>query len=375
MGGGKDQKQANQQLTQQAAYQGSQQKSTDVRNEGDLNASRGRADQLWQELHGGYSSLAANPIGGVNGGGGGGGGGGAAAGPDKFSDAEASYRNSMGVTGGLDPNRVGNIDKDIGGLREFGQTGGWNDIDKARARGLGVYDEFSRTGGLSDADQANIRRRATSGIPALYSGMRDQANLQRSVQGGYGPGAAAMGSRLARQNASGLADANLNAELGIREKVNQGRLAGAQGASQSELALQDQIQGNRYKGMTGALGAEQGLAESVRGGQQWGTQGLAGLAENERQAAMAGSAAGAANDRWSQEFAFRQKQAALEGLGSLYGATPNEYQFNKGYGLDSASTFGNQISGGSTQLKTNNRSAWDTAGQFAGAIAGGLSPF
>lgn len=374
MGGGKDQKQANQQLTQQAGYQGQQQKEFDIRNKADLDASRGRADDLYKSMYEGYGSLAGTPgAGGIGASGGGGGGGGVSVPYDpRFGSVEAMYKQFMD-TGGWEPDvrkaQQGRIDK----LTEIGTTGGLTEEEKARARGGGYFEEFAKTGGYSDKDRANIRARATSGIPAMYAQMKAQADRGANIQGGYGPGRSVLAGRLGRQQAESLSGAARDAEIGIMEKVNQGRQWGTQGMSTSELNLQDLLSKNKLSGLGGASDIQHKMMESIMGGRQWGTGGLQGLAESDRAAQMSAAAANAAGGRADREFDLRAKLAGLEGLGSLYTSSPDEYMQNKGFALKSAGTYGTEVGNASMGLKTGNKSAWDTVGNIAGSVAGGLT--
>lgn len=375
----------------------------DERNQGDLNESRRRADEQYNAMYGGYSSLltpmdygSGTPAGGSSGGGGGGGGGGKKAGPKgaggggadpRFKEVENAYRSFSGG-GGWDPNRVASMDANIAGFKEFARGGGIDEEGMSRIRGKGVYDEFQKTGGLSDADRANIRSRATSVIPAMYQQMGDEANRMSSVQGGYGPGRAALQSRLARDRASGLSDATRDAELGIMEQVNKGRQWGTEGMTKSETGLQDLLTRNKLQGLTGASQTEQGLQDSIIRGRQWGISGIGGLAEADRQyrlqqealaaqraaarAASSGQSAALAqrNKEWEAEFGLERYRTGLEGLGSLYTSSPDEYMRNKAFDLENRFGSAGAIGDLGSRLKTGNKSGWDTAAQFAGAAAG-----
>lgn len=93
------------------------------------------------------------------------------------------------------------------------------------------FAEFARTGGFSPTDLANIRARAVSPVRAVYANAMQNVNRQRALQGGYSPGYNVMQGRLARQQSSGISDAATNAEAGIAEMVQKGKLAGLQGLS------------------------------------------------------------------------------------------------------------------------------------------------
>jgi hypothetical protein len=302
------------------------------------------------------------------------------------------------------------MDENIQGLKTFGKTGGLDDAAMARMQGGGVYDEFAKTGGLSMGDRANIRSRATSTIPQFYQNMKDQASAGAAAQGGYGPGQAALMSRFGRGQAAAGADASLNAELGITDKVNAGRLAGAGGMATSAQAANSLRTGNQLAGMTGAGQMEQGLQESIRSGQEYGTSGLDSLGQNQRmadmtaadknagyrmqgtagindmaqadrQAAFQAQSLGQSGSRdaqnqanWAAEFQRSGQLAGLGGLNSLYsGAGPGELNTNKQFDLTNRGQGVSQGQQGAVDLKTGNKSWADYAAPIAGAVAGGMT--
>jgi hypothetical protein len=250
-------------------------------------------------------------------------------------------------------------------------TGGLTEEEKARARGGGNYEEFAKTGGYSDADKANIRSRSNSTIPSVYAGINANADRYAQVQGGAGPGRSVMAGRLGRQAAESMAGNVRDTEIGIQDKVNQGRQWGTSGMSGSEMSLQGLLSKNKLQGLSDANSAEGSMMQSIMGGREWGTQGMNQMAENDRQAAASAAAAGAAGDRWQQDFNLNKQLAGLQGLGSLYTSAPSEYMQNKEMALNSAGAFGQQVNQGSTGLKTGNKTGWDTAAQI-GSIAAGV---
>lgn len=406
MAGGKDQKDANAMIRETQAKTAAGTEALQTRNNADLDKSQGRSDDLYSSLRGGYGALASGGGTANNAASGAfgatirpSGGGGAPATPAGPPDAAHGGRNALmdeslgglrefSKTGGWDDATRASMNENIAGFKEMGKTGGINDADAARMRGGGVYDEFAKTGGLSDADRSNIRTRATSTIPSMFGSMRNEANRAAAVQGGYGPGKSALMSRLGRQQAGAGADAALNAELGITDRVTQGRLAGAGGMAESEGALQSLRTGNQLAGLRGATDTESNMVNSINAGRQFGIGGVGGQGEADRSAAMgarstdlqerslnqSAGAAAQSQANWEKAFAADQQNRGLEGLSSLYGGQGSgEYNLNKQYGLD---TIGQQsgmgISGGSA-LKTGNKSWTDYAAPIAGAVAGGLT--
>ena len=177
-------------------------------------------------------------------------------------------------TGGYNSARRASIMDNVAGLKEFGRTGGLDDEAIGRFRGSGVFDEFARTGGYSDADQANIRARALSPIGSYATGTQDELNRRRSVQGGFAPGFDSASQSLRRGAARGIVDASLGAELGIKERVNAGRMGGARALSQAEGNLQGLRTGNMFAGMTGAGGMEMSMQNAINSGRLSGAGGL-----------------------------------------------------------------------------------------------------
>jgi hypothetical protein len=360
MGGGKDQKQANQMLQSQSRWEQGQRDSFGARNEKDLDASRGRADDVYSSLRSGYQSIYDNAKAAGGSGSGGGGGGFSAPGSDpRFGEVQDQYRHYM-KTGGWDPDRVASQDSNIQRLKSIGY-----DPDTVnRMRGGGVFDEFARTGGVSDADKANLRARGNSVIPSFYGSMRDEGARLSSVQGGYGPGRMAMMSRLARQQAAGAQDAARDTELGITDRVNEGRRWGSGAMSDAEGRL-----GSLRVGSLGAASdVERQMVDSINQGKQWGTGGLHGMAESDRSFAASSAAQGAAADRWAQEFELRKQLAGLGGLESLYGSSPTEYMQNKEFGLSNRGLSSDSVGDLSTRLKSGNKSWSD----YVGGITGGV---
>lgn len=174
--------------------------------------------------------------------------------------------------------------------RMFGQDGGQWD-----PRIRGTYGNFAETGGLSEGDKTNIRSRATSGIPAMYQTMQDDLTRRASARGQNNSLAFNAGmARAARESSRGVSQAALEAETGIIDRVNQGKLAGAGGL----LGLDTNVNQNRLAGA-------QGL-ESIAG------------AEAQHAASSAAASRDAASDHDARQ------RWALGSMMDMYGASPGE---------------------------------------------------
>ena len=410
MGGGAQQKKTNQMLDQDRARQLSDQSQfMGAVNKG-IQGSQERASDMYKSLYGGYDRF-------IQGGdnfnpgaygelttGGGGGGGAAPARDQRFTDVEGAYRKFMDG-GGID---TGRFDRFQGNLAEIGASGGWSpeqiaayekdvagmrgiasDEDIARRfRGGGVFDEFAKSGGYSPADISNIRARATSVIPAYYDVARNEAARMGAVQGGYGPGQAALFARMGRDQARGAQDAAREAEFGISDRVREGRKWGASGMSSAENALQNM----RMSALTGATSAEgnlrnsiaqnrigassaggsneTGMQSAIQRGKMFGIQGLEGMAESDAARAAAGAAASSADAKWRAQFDREGRQYGLEGMRSLYGGAPGEVDMYLGHS-EAGRGVDNSISGRIIDQRMANNPKRDWLGALTG-IAGGV---
>jgi len=187
--------------------------------------------------------------------------------------ATAGYKD-FATTGGWTPEMTGAVGGDIADWKNFASGATISPEDRARMRGGGVYDEFAKTGGYSAGDIANIRSRGTSGVPAFYSTLQEDLERQNAATGGYAPGFGSQMAKLAREQAHGAQSAALDTELGIKEKVNEGRRWGATGMTSSETGLQDLLARNFLGGMQGAAGERMGMYGDITRGQLAGLGGL-----------------------------------------------------------------------------------------------------
>jgi hypothetical protein len=422
MGGNK--KQVNTQLKQNQSYQTQfedEQKQRSSEAYGRANEAYGGANKLYQDFaSGGGQNLldqayAFNPAtGGFGGGGGGGGGAGGGPSGDAMGDSEASYRKFMGESGGLDPTefkkyqgilgdiantggwtpeQIANVNEAIGQYKSFATGGGVDEEGRNRIRGMGVYDEFQKSGGYNDQDIANARARGSSGIPAFYNRIREEGNRLGRVQGGGGPGQAALMSRLARDESRGVADAARDTELGIKEAVNKGRQWGTEGMTSSEVSLQDLLSRNKLAGMAGVSAATTGMADSIgrnrasaagtaagneanweglrTGNQLAGTRGLEGMAESAAQRGMAASAQSSADARWRASFLADNMLAGAGGLANLRTDVPGEVALYDRNRLESRGVW-NQGMSAMPRDQGWGRDLLNAAATGAGAYFGGM---
>lgn len=117
-----------------------------------------------------------------------------------------------------------------GGKKKKSATGPQDPTDYGGI--MGGWQNIANTGGLSQQNMQDIRSRGTSPIRSIYSGARRDINRGRSLQGGYSPNYSASLAKMAREQSQSTADANINAEAGIAEMQQKGKLAGLSGQSQ-----------------------------------------------------------------------------------------------------------------------------------------------
>lgn len=93
---------------------------------------------------------------------------------------------------------------------------------------LATLKNFSNTGGYSDSDINNIRERDISPIRSVYSNAAQDLARQKVISGGYSPGYAGATAKMARDEASQIGATTTNANAGIAQMVQAGKLAAVQ---------------------------------------------------------------------------------------------------------------------------------------------------
>jgi len=153
------------------------------------------------------------------------------------------------------------------GMAASGGAGGYSRPSEMN-EAFGGYRDFMKTGGFTPQGLQEIRARGISPTRAVYQNAQSNIDRQRALQGGYSPNYTAAQAKMSRDLASGISDANINANAGIAQMVQQGRLAGTQGmgglsAQDAALALQGQQQANQMR--LGALGGASNLYGTTPG--------------------------------------------------------------------------------------------------------------
>ncbi len=297
---------------------------------------------------------------GVNGGGGSGGSSGGGGGGGKVSPPGPGNKPPAGPSGDH-YSKVGHIGRGTYDAAEaafdamnkehatrFAETGGLEDADLDRWRGLGVYDDFAKTGGISEEDEGNMRAKALSPIGAFRQQEMDEMARRRNVQGGYGFGMDAAQRALKRDTARNIADTSLNAELGISDRRREGKMWGAEGASRTESDIEKTRTQNQIQGMqtlaqieqavaSGKMSAAQGRAQIDMANQQTDLAIASGrtqkdIAELQRRAAAGNASAmkelanaqlAAQNMRFVTELEQQGKLAGAQGMGAMAGMMGN----------------------------------------------------
>jgi hypothetical protein len=194
-----------------------------------------------------------------------------------------------------DPYYLGRLEDDLkgNGMDKLNSSSSSSSSSTSGPIGSAIsgYQNFADTGGFSDADIANIRARSVAPIRSMADTNRQAIERSAAIRGtGYSPNTAAAIAKTARDADYSAGDTATNAEAMIAQMRQQGKLYGLQGLSSTGLADQSNTTANRGLDLS---------AINAAGGQQLG---------------------------------------ALQGMTSLYGATP---------GL--TKTFGDQVLGSTGQ--------------------------
>ena len=100
-----------------------------------------------------------------------------------------------------------------------------------RGAAFSGFQDFANTGGFSPQDLASMRARAIAPTRAVYANAQRDIG-RRQAMGGTSAGNRTLMARMAREQGQGMSDASTNAEAGIAQLRQQGRLAGLSGISQ-----------------------------------------------------------------------------------------------------------------------------------------------
>lgn len=295
-------------------------------------------------------------------------------------------------TGGYDPTKEALIQGDIGELRTLGRSGGMTAAEQERYRGNGVFDEFAKTGGLSDTDKQMLRARGNSGIASLYGQGKQELGRLNQVAGANNAGTGALLSRLTREGARAAQDSALNTELGITDRVLEGRKYGASGMSQAEAALQDRLANTRLTGLLGATehgrgieefkgktklgasetasGVEANIASLLASERARGAQGLAGLASSASGNAQASAAQRLGLEQWMLNYGSENQLAGLNGLGGMNSNSLNEGESYRNFLANERGLTGDLTGTGIDQrIENNPRFNWNQV--LSGAMGAG----
>lgn len=239
----------------------------------------------------------------------------------RYSPIMSGYMGLAGDGGYSDESKA-NIGGDISGLREMGRTGGIDDASAARMRGGGVYDDMAKTGGYTDSQKADMMHQSVNSIQSGQKNTQNALNNRKVVQGGFSPGFDAASNNLRRTSAQDSANAALNARVGIQEQVNQNKITGAGGMSNSENALDTLKTGNQYRGLMGASSQEMGMNNSIAGNKLSALGGARGTADS-----MTGVDqfnAGVSGQNIDRNIA--QQNLGTQGMAGLYSGDMSRYQ-------------------------------------------------
>jgi len=145
------------------------------------------------------------------------------------------------------------------------------------------YQGFADTGGFSGEDLMNMRARGISPIRAVYANAMNEMGRQKNLAGGYSPNFNAATAKMTGGLSQQIADRTQDVNAQLAQMVQQGKLSGLGGLSQTAIA--DSEMANRM--------AMANADNALRAGQFNYSQGPGG-----------------------------QNLAALSGMSNLFGTTP-----------------------------------------------------
>ncbi len=207
------------------------------------------------------------------------------------------------------------------------------------------YRNFADTGGYSDADKAIFRSRGNAVLPSFYSGLKDNLTTARNASGGTNVGYNAQSAKLARDAAFAAQDAALGVESDLANKIFEGKkfgVTGGSGLDESKISREVEVEKARN-------------AETLRRNAE--------INANIQQQNAAAAAAANARARASED-SFKNKMAVLDRVGNLRQQSGSELDYYK-----AADAFGDSATQnfGSRQKE---QGFWDVAAPIVGQVGG-----
>lgn len=193
-----------------------------------------------------------------------------------FVAAHPEYGATLGGSKGDKVTIGGRTFDAVIGAGAGGQGASWNDITAGGGGGGGYpgaigsalagYGDFALTGGFSPQDIQDIRARNTAASRAAFQQGQDDLSRQRALAGQGGmPNFAAAQAKMSREQGQQASDIQTATNAQIAQMVQQGKLAGLGGLSQTGLLGQGQNLA-ALQGMTGLYGTAPGPAGQAQSG-------------------------------------------------------------------------------------------------------------
>jgi hypothetical protein len=262
----------------------------------------------------------------------------------------SDYANSL--SGSVDPINTSALSGDANTYRNYAQ----GNTETGQ-----FFRNLMNTGGYSEDELGDIRSAGNRIIPSFFANLRNEMRTSQNATGGYSPGYSASAASMARDAAHQSQEAALDTELGISDRVRQGKLTGAG-------TLNDMFMG----GMGGASALERAIVEAnlQNEGLNLQAQGMKGnLLGNVAQGY--GSLYNQDQEDYFQGQAMKMRaqgmsdEAISQNLGIRTQYNPNKGRFNFGAALKGA---------GSGAASGAMFGPWGAvAGGVIGGVAGGLS--
>jgi hypothetical protein len=122
---------------------------------------------------------------------------------------------------------------------------------------------FADTGGYSEGDISNIRERGISPIRSIYANAQNNLRRQKVLSGGYSPNYGAVSAKLARDSSSQIGDITTKVNADIAQMIASGKLAGLNSLSPVLGHENDAINNARNQNETAKLENERYNTDQV----------------------------------------------------------------------------------------------------------------
>jgi hypothetical protein len=145
---------------------------------------------------------------------------------DRSAESRSSLESSLGGFSDYANSLSGSAD-DVDTSAMSGDANTYRNYAQGNTETGKFFRNLMNTGGYSEGELGDIRQAGTRIIPSFFSNLRNQMRTAQNATGGYSPGYSSSAAAMSRDAAHMSQDAALDTELGISDRVRQGKLTGA----------------------------------------------------------------------------------------------------------------------------------------------------